>query len=403
MGSVCHPGLVLGWAAADGVDWLRQHHAYGVASDTPGHLRALVGGDRQAQFEAVDHLQVCVLHQGGICSATPIAVRVVAGLLGDPALRRDGPDGQIMLASLVEFIGTAAEALMSVTRSPESVVAPDAAKVAEFYRRLNADDRTAWTLPVAGALTRRARVEVLAAVPELVGAVGPFDDDTDLDVRLTAIWALARLGLLAPDGAAAGLIDRFRTRLGLVTGREERASLLLALGLLGADTTSWLDDPDPAVRACAALSSRDDAKSTPILIDALLRPREIGAWFRPDLLFFRRVHTALLRELLSREVPFRDLLPAALAMVPLGDAYTPDDDWGLLLLAAFPDVPFEAGIQPPPPTTLDDAQRALLRALVANRRLWDPNNGNAHLARMRVGLPHTQRAVTRLTKTTPPR
>lgn len=82
--------LVLGWQAADGVDWSRLFHAYGAATDTPAYLRALIGGDLDGQLAAFDHLDSAVLHQGTVYSVTPVAVRVVAGLLHEPALRRTG-------------------------------------------------------------------------------------------------------------------------------------------------------------------------------------------------------------------------------------------------------------------------------------------------------------------------
>jgi hypothetical protein len=64
-----------------------------------------------------------------------------------------------------------------------------------------------------------------------------------------------------------------------------------------------------------------------------------------------------------------------------------------LLLKAFPAVEFNPGVPPPPPTTLSEAQRTLLQALVDNDSLWDPVNGNAYLARMRVGIPNSQDEV----------
>jgi hypothetical protein len=60
---------VLGWASADAVDWTRLFHAYGVATDTPGHLRALTGDDPELQDAGADHLDSAVLHQGSVSSS----------------------------------------------------------------------------------------------------------------------------------------------------------------------------------------------------------------------------------------------------------------------------------------------------------------------------------------------
>jgi len=87
----------LGWQAADGVDWSRLFHAYGAATDTPTHLRALAGDDLAGQLAALDHLDSAVLHQGTVYPVTPVAVRVVAGLLHEPALRRAAPQGSVLL------------------------------------------------------------------------------------------------------------------------------------------------------------------------------------------------------------------------------------------------------------------------------------------------------------------
>jgi hypothetical protein len=278
--------------------------------------------------------------------------------------------------------------------------APDAAEVAAFYRRLSEDDLDAWVSPVVGALVNRAIVDLRETAPEVIDAVLPFVADGELAVRMAAIGAIAWLGMSRPARSRVfGLVDRLESRLRAVEDRDERANLVLALGRLGADTSRWLDDIDPAVRACAALWLRDEARATAILVDALTRPRQADAWFTHGMPLLRgHVRFCLLREVLARRVPFADLLPAALAVVEVANGYTADADWGLLLLAAFPGVRFVPGVRPPPPATLDDAQRALLRALVANDSLWDPKNGNAHLARMRVGLPDDRDAVAKLTR-----
>jgi hypothetical protein len=390
--------LVLGWASADGVDWSRLFHAYGVATDTPGHLRALTGDDPELQAAAADHLDGAVLHQGSVYPVTPVAVRVVAGSLGEPALRRPEPGGDALLVYVLTFLRQAAES--AATTPVDGVPPPDAADLAAFYGQLAAEDLDAWASPVAGALFDRSVADLRETAPEVVDAVLPFVADPDLAVRTAAVGALAWLGVSPPARPRVPeLADRLGARLRAVDGRDERANLVLALGRLGADTSPWLDDADPAVRACSALGLRDDARATAVLVDALTRPGEADTWFGHGMPLIRgHVRFCLLREVLAREVPFADLLPAALAVVEVASGYTADADWGPLLLAAFPGVPFTAGVRPPPPARLDDAQRALLRALVANDTLWEPRNGNADLARMRVGLPDSRDAVAELAR-----
>ncbi|WP_176985153.1 hypothetical protein [Asanoa ishikariensis] len=88
------------------MDWDRLSHAYGWATDTPGHLAALESGDAEAREAALDHLDMAVLHQGFPETATAPAVRAVTALLAD---RRAHPDS---VEGLLEFLGDAA---MSVT------------------------------------------------------------------------------------------------------------------------------------------------------------------------------------------------------------------------------------------------------------------------------------------------
>lgn len=388
---------MLGWESADGADWSRLFHAYGVASDTPGHLRALTGGDPELQAAALDHLDSAVLHQGSVYPVTPVAVRVVAGLLNHPALRRPVRYGDVVLVDVLTFLRDAAES--AATTSVDGLLRPDAVDVAAFYSLLVADDPEAWSSPVAGALCAWSEAELRESSAEVVDAVLPLVTDPDLAVRMAAVGALAWLGVSPPRGRVTELAGRLAARLRAADGRDERANLVMALGRLGVDTTPWLDDPDPAVRACAALGLRDDVGATAILVDALTRPGEADAWFsHPMPLIWGHVRFCLLREVLARRVPLTDLLPAAIAVVEVANGYTVDHDWGPLLLAAFPDVAFTPGVRPPRPATLDDAQRALLRALVANDTLWDPKNGNAYLARMRVGLPDTRDAVADLAR-----
>ncbi|WP_244235782.1 hypothetical protein [Micromonospora inaquosa] len=84
------------------VNWGRLRHAYGWATDTPGHLAALEFGDAEARKAALGHLDAAVLHQGFPDTATAPAVRAVTALLADG---RAHPD---TVESLLEFLGDAA-------------------------------------------------------------------------------------------------------------------------------------------------------------------------------------------------------------------------------------------------------------------------------------------------------
>jgi hypothetical protein len=236
--------------------------------------------------------------------------------------------------------------------------------------------------------------DLFGALAELVDAVAPLLEDGDTAVSLRAVYVLTRVGRTpAVLDRAAELADLFTARMQTAVARDGRAALVVGVGELGGSTSRWLDDADVAIRACSAVYLPTDPAATQPLIAVLTEPEELKDWFAEPPWRHYGVREGLLEGLMERDLTFADVLPAALAIAETADSWFPDRDWGLLLQKAFPDVEFEPGVQPPPPTTLDDARRAFLRALVQNDRLWDPVNGSARLARMRVGIPHTKAEV----------
>lgn len=72
-------------------EWTTWPHAYGKATDTPGHLAALLGGDADARNAAALHFQSAIVHQSTLWPASPDAfdwlVRVLrAHRVPEPAL-----------------------------------------------------------------------------------------------------------------------------------------------------------------------------------------------------------------------------------------------------------------------------------------------------------------------------
>lgn len=152
---------------------------------------------------------------------------------------------------------------------------------------------------------------------------------------------------------------------------------------------------DLAIRACAALSLTGSVEATAVLVEALQDPLAVDAWFtrRPSR-FDMRVHFGLVTNLLARDVGLAEILPACLPVVRVAQGgLWSDMTWGPILLRAFPGVEVVPGVRPDPPRNLDEAQKAVLRELVANDGLWDSRDGNANRARMRVGLPDDRDAV----------
>ena len=384
----------------DEVDWARLFHAYGVASDTPGHLRGLTSADDAAFDAGLDHLYGAVLHQGTVYPATAPALRVVAGLLGEPALRRRGGDGGSRLAALLGWIDAVGDSASWHEGSGEpDAVEPTAAEIDAFYRAMAADDESVWASELGNYLWARSMAGLPAACGAALAPVSTLLSDDDEAVRLTALDAYVRLAALQRDQAdRAASAGPLAAALDAASGRDERAVLVLGLGDLGADTTRWLSDEDPAIRACAALPLAGSAAATAVLVEALHDPLAADEWFtrRPSR-FDMRVHFGLVANLLARDAGLAQILPACLPVlrVAQGGLWS-DMTWGPILLLAFPGVEFRPGVRPDPPRDLDEAQRAVLRELVANDALWDAQDGNADLARMRVGQPDDRAAVARL-------
>lgn len=376
-------------------DWARLFHAYDAAADTPGYLSGLLAEDAEVFNAALSHLNSAVLHQGTIFPVTPAAVQVVVFVLSAPVLRMDGGS---RLVALLDFLAAVGESLGWVELPAHRPVI-DPAEVDRFFAEWSDE---AWSEPgtIVDDMCASAVFELLGLVTEVLAALGIFLTDENQSVRESAIEAVgnwASLNRADPIGAVSAL----EKQLEKATSRDERARLVLALGELGVDLSRLLTDGDPAIRACAALSIKSVA-GTAELIAALAEPQLSDTWFGSRPAAFRgRPRYTLQAELLSRQLSFEELLPTALAIVPLATAMSADYDWGPLLAAAFPEVAFAPGQHPDPPQALSKAQRTFVAALVDNDSLWDPRSGNASLARMKVGLPDDRSEVATLLRELP--
>lgn len=186
-------------------DWSRLFHAYGVASDVPGHLEALVGDDDRAREEAVDHLWSAVIHQGTPWSATPPAALVVAGLLSDPRTARHTVSSRPLRAVLLDFLGEVAEATQPEAPEEEFRAAADPrgreAEIAATLETLLRDDsedfddsdedseddfEEVWDDEAIEVIMAQVVLDLRATVPRLIEAVAPCLDDEDPKVRDSA-------------------------------------------------------------------------------------------------------------------------------------------------------------------------------------------------------------------------
>lgn len=404
---------MLGWVAVEGLDWSSLLHAYGPATDTPEHLRDLVANDAAKQAAALDHLYGSVNHQYSCYPATSSAVRVVGGLLQDPSLRRAiAPERESVLAGVLDFFDSVAygAAMAAEGGAPTTTTLAwadldiSSGDVEGYFDALAEGTDELFDDSPVGRLWAWSSADLFAALAEVIDAVTPLMDDRDPGVALRAVYVLTRIGRApGPSDRASELVDLFAERAADAPGRDERAALVVGIGELGGDTGPWLSDPDVAIRACSAVYLPADPAAAQPLLAVLSQPEDLKTWFAEPPWRHYGVRERLIEGLLERDLTFTEILPAAVAIAETADPYFPDQDWGLLLRLAFPDVVFEPGVQPPPPGPLDDAQRAYLRALVGNDEIWDKTNGSARLARMRVGIPHTQAEVLALLGESPRR
>ncbi|MFD9409796.1 HEAT repeat domain-containing protein [Streptomyces sp. NPDC059989] len=339
----------------EGTDWAALSHAYGAAEDTPLRLVQLLDEDPEVQAGALGMLDMSVLHQESLYSATAPAALYVAAVLNDPRTMASHDDHAAwddrprpLRAALLEWLGQIADsAAYGETTGEEDGNEPGVTDAVRAVRGLICD----------------------AVLPHLLAS-----DPTVREAALTATAALLQSPALAgriPE--TTGILRRPASQ---NTDRRERAATILAIGAWGDDTSNWLADPDPAIRACAALSPAcaDNPEATRTILHALLEPATIDSWFleptttdpwagNPLPHIEGRLRHALLAAAIDRATDFEELLPAALASVPYCSNGTITEDWGPLLAAAFP-----SGYDPG--TDLTPAQHGYLAALVDRDVCW---------------------------------
>lgn len=162
-------------------------HAYGPATDTPGHLAALVGGDTDARRAAVRHLNSAIIHQGTPWLATPPVVVHVAGLLDDHRV----PDW--LRAELVAFLSeVVAEVCRPGRRAEcEALTLPDRDVEAEVAALLadGDEDGVYEDVELADATFARAVLGCLDAVPAVLDAARRLPEGRELEALCREVVA----------------------------------------------------------------------------------------------------------------------------------------------------------------------------------------------------------------------
>lgn len=86
----------------DDIEWSRQMHCYGAATDVPDQLRQWASDDPEAQEKAHWSLSGSIYHQGSTYPATQVAVPFLVGML-----RRPGAERRLTLLSFLRAIAAA--------------------------------------------------------------------------------------------------------------------------------------------------------------------------------------------------------------------------------------------------------------------------------------------------------
>lgn len=283
-------------------NWSRLYHAYGSAEDTPKHLRALLGDDERSIAHAVDHLIVATTHQGSYYPAA------------DPAVL-------FVIAALDEL-------------DPQSV----------FYETLRSD-LLKW-LKFAGENFARESTITEEVIPKLLNL--EFSSPTDY-IELTNVLVA---WVSTPHTRKYRRLVRNRLILELDSwlGSIIRWPLIDALGKLGHSVSRHLDDPDPIVRAFAAIHTHN-RKGTRELNHSLAH---ITTW---DPHYPAEVLQPLIRELLRRAKSIDEILPAAVAVMRHGNFRC--NEWLELFMFTFKGQ-----------TKFTSTQRVMLKALAENNSVW---------------------------------
>lgn len=245
-------------------NWSGVFHAYGVATDTPQHLRALLGNDERAIAEALEHLFVATTHQGDYYpAAEPAALFVIAAL---DELNPQEIFYEQLRSDLLDWLRFAGES---------------------FYGKPHAAH------------------EVITQLLNL-----KFTSPTDY-LELTRVL-VAWTKRCQSKQLRRKVRNRLRAELDTWLGNIIRWPLIDALGTLGHSVSRYLNDPDPIVQAFAAIHTHNK-KGTRTLNRSLAR---ITTW---DPHYPVEVLRPLVCELIARAQTIEDVLPAAMAVMRHGN------------------------------------------------------------------------------------
>ncbi len=179
-------------------------HAYGKATDTPGHLQALLDGDEAARRKALNHLGYAVLHQGTPWPVTASAALVIGRILRDASIT--GPETAWLRRALLRWLAEFGD--VAATPYQGDLVAdadPPGRDVRSEIARIVADSTDEdgpWDRVVADRQRERAMwaqimLDCRRAATHLMDVALAGLTDPDAEVRASAADAVAMLAQAA--------------------------------------------------------------------------------------------------------------------------------------------------------------------------------------------------------------
>jgi len=224
-------------ATLDDVDWASLDHAYDHAGDVPGMLRDLCSPDPQVRDHARGNLHASLDHQGvQRFEATWRAIPFLIGLIGDPAT----PERGRLARLLAEFaVGDTCWFLHDGVHPEQQTQVDDAAR-AQHVSVIETTDFS----------TR--------GFPRLADGVLDLSERSGLRLIYDAVVAGVPTYLAAVEGGDAALRAAVPFLCGFLTPEPAAAASAPVLERL-------LDDPEPAVRASAALGLSHATRFVPAL------------------------------------------------------------------------------------------------------------------------------------------
>jgi len=381
--------MLIGLPALENTNWSKLHHAYGRATDTPHHLRALLEGNDDAIKDAVSHLSLAIIHHGTPWTATEPAALTVAGFLSDKRIERYKP----LRAHLLSFLASVAEASARADISREELEKKASFDIEPFLDSED-DERLFNDEDASSAFQARSMLGCMKVAPELSSVM--LESLKHLNPRVRTLAAMGAVALAKANmlGDYAKEIEIRLLWLAQTTrDMDERSAHVLALGDLGYAPIEFLHDASPAVRMCAALAPRLAANA--VAQNELLcllehQAGHIDTWFKdkpPQFAMCPRF--AVVARLTQSVAAFEQLVNAAIAIVKITTIHCVDFDWGLLLVAAFKDGDGQIATE---------AQRRFLAALVKNPKLWDAHFRAPHKWFQKAGLPYDRNECTKMLK-----